>query len=398
MSELSFDILCDVLKLLPVKSLLRFRCLSKELCSLIDSPDFINLHLSQSNHTNTNRSLVAFQPHIWPNMSTYMIDLDFLDYQRMECDLFSENSIITYYYDHSKNLAIFGSCNGLIALYHPNQGMLLWNPSTKKQRKLPDFWVGHEVCDPDYILDGFGYDCISDDYKVVRIRIGHKRSRVMVYSVKRNSCRVIEEFPYNFIHSGSKRRCGTLVGSCLHWIVSKSGYSADPRIVAFNLEDERYQTVPIPDLKTASGANYMLQQIGVVGGCLSMSMHADENGFLEEIWVMKEYGIRESCARIFSVFRPDSGFENYMRPFVKSIEYSKFGDKVSLNVHGYRFWVYELQDEEQTSHSQVNQPPYVPEKRLERLKIETLELTTSCDNSFICVRSLVPVNFDAQQS
>ncbi|KAI3951233.1 hypothetical protein MKW92_050425, partial [Papaver armeniacum] len=48
--ETTFDemVLCDILSRLPVKSLMRFKCVSKSWCSLIKDPYFIDLHFSRS--------------------------------------------------------------------------------------------------------------------------------------------------------------------------------------------------------------------------------------------------------------------------------------------------------------------------------------------------------------
>ncbi|XP_050232902.1 F-box protein CPR1-like [Mercurialis annua] len=353
-------ILGDVLKLLPVKSLLRFRCVSKEFCSLIDSPEFITLNLSQSILTNTDRNLTFFKRDFYTVM-----DLDSLEYQRdYDC------------YDNLKNCVIFGSCNGLIALCHPQQGMILWNPSTNKKQTLPhlpDLWGSRrKICCSESLLVGFGYDRVSDDYKVIRIWKLSRRegSRAMVFSVKRKSCRRIEGFPYNMSNPydlgifTTNRKCGVLVGSCLHWIVSEPDNSDTRLIVGFNLEDERPFTVPVPDIKTAYEPGWPVE-LGEVGGCLSVSMLADDGNLLVETWVMKEYG----WTKIFSVYRAT----------LKPIGYYKTGNKLLvLDIRSTDLLLY---DEEETS-------PVVPEDRLMRYPMWYYD-------SFICTRSLVPVDFNA---
>ena len=58
MSEIPRDIITDVLSRVPVKSLLRFRCVSKPWCSLIDSPHFVKTHLNRSVDNRTNLTLI----------------------------------------------------------------------------------------------------------------------------------------------------------------------------------------------------------------------------------------------------------------------------------------------------------------------------------------------------
>ncbi|XP_050230690.1 F-box protein CPR1-like [Mercurialis annua] len=408
MSEIPFDIMCHILKLLPVKSLLRFRCLSKTYCSLIDSRNFINLHLFQSNYTNTNQSLITFRTSFQEVDKTYMMDLDTPGHHLVECDYpFSKSSLIPDdFWDHLKNSVIFGSCNGLIALYHPQEGMLLWNPSTKKHQNVPTFWGSSDkIRSSDYLLDGFGYDSVSGDYKVIRIRTRdserRKRSRVMIYSVKHNCSRRIEEFPYNFSRSVSNRTCGILIGSCLHWVVSDPDDSDDRLIVGFNLEDERYRVVPIPDSLKNCGNRHM--ELGEVEGCLSMSTDDDDGGLFIEIWVMKEYGMKESWSRIFSVHKPKLDLQDYLPSRVKPIGYSKTCNRVFMDVHGCRFWAYDLQEEgtspvdhqSENLRYSWNRLPFGPDNHLRRIEILGAGDFYGWDYSFIYVKSLVPVNFRA---
>lgn len=51
MEPIPWDLVCHILKRLPVKGLLRFKSLSKGWFSLIDDPCFIKLHLKESLET-----------------------------------------------------------------------------------------------------------------------------------------------------------------------------------------------------------------------------------------------------------------------------------------------------------------------------------------------------------
>ncbi|KAL6141252.1 hypothetical protein ACLB2K_059542 [Fragaria x ananassa] len=55
------DVLIDILVRVPVKSLLRFRCVSRIWNSLISSPAFIITHLNQALLQQTNRKLLLFR-------------------------------------------------------------------------------------------------------------------------------------------------------------------------------------------------------------------------------------------------------------------------------------------------------------------------------------------------
>ncbi|XP_015583449.1 uncharacterized protein LOC107262399 [Ricinus communis] len=102
------DVVFDILSSLPVKTLLRFRCLSKSFCSLIDSPDFINSHLNLSVKTTTNRLLLADEF----TGSVYGVDVDspalsYLD--GFGCDVITNDYkvIIITQTDHSFSVMLY---------------------------------------------------------------------------------------------------------------------------------------------------------------------------------------------------------------------------------------------------------------------------------------------------
>jgi len=58
--ELSVELVTEVLVRLPVKSLVRFRCVCKAWCSRITSPDFASLHLDRyQNHDDQSPSYLG---------------------------------------------------------------------------------------------------------------------------------------------------------------------------------------------------------------------------------------------------------------------------------------------------------------------------------------------------
>ncbi|KAE9453271.1 hypothetical protein C3L33_14825, partial [Rhododendron williamsianum] len=89
---------------------------------------------------------------------------------------------------------LWGSCNGLICLSNQEKGIFLWNPSTKKHWKLPVCPIETVPTFSSNVVNavyGFGYDSVTDDYKVVRVVQHHgvafMDSEVWVYSLKSNS-------------------------------------------------------------------------------------------------------------------------------------------------------------------------------------------------------------------
>ena len=209
--------------------------------------------------------------------------------------------------------------NGLIALKNGENDIALWNPSTKKHVVLPKFWSDFD----DYadLVDGFGYDAVSDDYKVVRlIQFGRGKveyTEIAVYSMKSNSSRRIRvDFPYYFSHP----RDGKFARGHVHWLVlsDPEGYNED-LIVAFDLKSEEFFEVPLPHLENRDSGNLMY--MGNFSGCLYFSCFCDYPEPVD-IWIMKE-----SWTKVFSFAGGVFGIFTY----AKALAYSKSGDKVLVD-------------------------------------------------------------------
>ncbi|KAK8977691.1 hypothetical protein V6N11_013473 [Hibiscus sabdariffa] len=211
------DLIPEILSRLGVKGLLRFRCVSKPWCSLIDDPDFIKLHLSRSRKTNTHFSLVFQVCHLIP--------VDFNSF-------FIPPTLNHPFSDEAFCSEVLGSCNGLLALHNGEQDIALCNPLKRKSHMLPfnEIKFPPYFCFLQFIVYGFGHDPISDDYKLVRmVQYDGKDddsfgSEVKVYSLRTNSWRRIKDFPfYLYKRAGGylQGEYGVLANNALHWVVSK---------------------------------------------------------------------------------------------------------------------------------------------------------------------------------
>uniref|UniRef100_A0A2N9I8H1 F-box domain-containing protein n=1 Tax=Fagus sylvatica TaxID=28930 RepID=A0A2N9I8H1_FAGSY len=313
MSSLLEEVILEILSRLPVKPLLRFRCVSKPWLARIDTPEFIKLHLKQSLKTNTNRSLILRGGYL------YSTDFDSLD-RAIELD----HPLKTPHL----GTEILGSCNGLLCLYNGEEDVVLWNPSTRKYKKLPVTIMefphdGFCVCQ--FVIYGFGYDEKSDDYKVVRLVQFYAddndlwESEVKVYSLKNDSWNRVQDCPYYLRY---KRGYGMLASGALHWVVNPKAESDKTNLIlTFDLGVEEYRLVPQPDFVDKD----FHMNVGVLGGCLTIQCNHFKVNL--DVWVMKEYGVKESWMKLFSVMQPETirSFD-YVRP----VAYSKSGGEVLL--------------------------------------------------------------------
>ncbi|XP_042508938.1 F-box protein CPR1-like isoform X2 [Macadamia integrifolia] len=329
-------LIADILSRLPVKSLLKFRCVCKTWCALIADPAFVKEHLNRSLASNSNLSL------IFRRCALFSVDLDTCE-QRAAVEL-----------DHplkSPHLAteVLGSCNGLLCISNSDEDILLWNPSIRRHHKLPitpiEFPVRFDS--PRLIVYGLGYDPTTDDYKLVRVVqfYGDSEyscdSEVKVYSLRTNSWRRIRDMPYHLsyergfgvlnnswrkirdmpYHLSYKRGYGVLANYALHWVAMRETGrdTASTFIVSFDLQDEYYREIPLPDFVD----DEFHMTVGVLGGQLCLLCNFFR--VRVEVWVMKEYGVRDSWLKQFSIEQPDV-ISSFM--FVRPICYSKNGDVI----------------------------------------------------------------------
>ncbi|KAK3032718.1 hypothetical protein RJ639_035162 [Escallonia herrerae] len=319
MPDLPSDVITDILTRLPVKSLLRSRCVSKPWCAMIDGPKFIKMHLDRSIETS---SILAL---IFEGRGTlYSVEHDSL-HNAAELDTPFENS----------NIAdVYGSCNGLILLSMRKSTIAMFNPSTRRYHALPtspveylDGAVGtHETY-------GLGYDVASDDYKVIRINEFRDKnqnwvsSEAKVYSLKSDSWRRIKDFPYCVPY---KRVWAASVEGRLHTVVKQNWTPNKSRmIVAFDIGAEAFHLVPFPEFLDK---DFLGMRMEVLEECLClvgayMDMRTD-------IWVMKDYGVMESWTKLISVVDPCID--------ITPLVYSKGRNEVLLNYEDNRLVWHDL--------------------------------------------------------
>lgn len=301
------EILIQILLKLPVKSLVRFRCVSKSWDSLITHPSFVSLHLSHA-MAGHDRSVVLLRHYSLTQRkernTLYLDGESFLEHQELEFPLKTHD---TYY--------LAGSCNGLLCFSDyiiNNLQVILWNPSLRKCVQLPiprfiDTDLTHT-----YVL-GFGFDTRRVDYKVVRLIyiLGKNWSvivppEVEVYELKTNAWRGIQTaVPYVIPESSSQ----AFVNGAIHWIgynpADKVAPSPRSIVVLFNMQDEVFGEMELP--KGGDYANRLNLSLAVHQDliCLLHCHPMEEDGHqlygVCWVWVMKEYGTADSWTKLFTI-------------------------------------------------------------------------------------------------
>ncbi|KAL9411353.1 hypothetical protein AB3S75_045029 [Citrus x aurantiifolia] len=292
MAKLPQDIVADILSRLPVKSLLRFKCVSKPWFSLISDSQFAKTQLKQAKsdcNGNIRRVLLTTSP------------LQSIDYEAFGFGDGSDSNItVQLGYPGEKvpedDADIIGSCNGLVCIDFDSTNMVLWNPSTRVSRELPR---PAPFPEQGTFFDGLGYDTSGDDYKVIRgfiSTIGNgnvsRETKVQVFSLKNNSWKEIQYFHARIDIYG----LGVLSNGKLHWLgILENGSNKNYAIVSFDLTEERFTEV-------ASLPEHIDQTTSVVNlrnwGDRIVVFNDQRDGSFEA-WEMKE----SSWTRLFSISR-----------------------------------------------------------------------------------------------
>ncbi|XP_074332724.1 F-box/kelch-repeat protein At2g43270-like [Apium graveolens] len=227
------DVIFMILSWLPAKSLLRFMAVCKLWHSIILNPYFINTHLTNSQKK---QALVAILSEEVDPDCIYTLE------ESIRLKLPPQCTGMT----HST-----GSCNGLVCLTNAyGVDIYLWNPFTKRLKKLP---TPNKIQYPKRIKFsniGLGFDSISNDYKILRMvefsfgpldRLGNRILEVEVYSSNADSWKEIplpETVRSIMLHKLSK---------CIQ---AKNGvlYIEGIReILSFDLHNEVFGVYPFPN-------------------------------------------------------------------------------------------------------------------------------------------------------
>ncbi|KAL8542057.1 hypothetical protein ACS0TY_003064 [Phlomoides rotata] len=318
------EIITEIFLRLPVKSLLRFKSVSKGLLSLISSSDFVKAHLRTSTKNNVYihdklifgsktfdmelytypihsmiESSVSYDPVHAEAGSVYSVTDENLKFNHVWLDCSDiEPDEMTF---------LVGSCNGLVCVSFSSNSLILWNPTTSKSKMLPDSGT---VLDFEHygISYAFGYDELHDDYKVVEFlgfvgETGIYDIQVKVYSMRTNSWKILSNWPGGDTFGGS----GKFLNGAIHWSVCDFDRLANWAIVSYNLSTDTFVELPLPNL-----GDDVRVEVAIIRG--SLAVYCEHNVYMD-IWVMKEYGTRESWTKVVRIpFFLDFWDHEFFRP------------------------------------------------------------------------------------
>lgn len=258
-SSLSFpqDALTDILSRLPVKSLTRFRSVSKNWAHLTSTPAFVAAHLRRSSR-NPSLLIRRYNNQTGWEFGIWLITNPTRNYCCQLLGILLEESLPRF-------PKIVGSADGLVCLdVSPcyASDFVMWNPGTNQLKRLVFPLIASTKNNPIWLVFlGFGFDSFNDDYKLVRI-VSFKSDdaspvvRAEVYSWRNDAWKEIDEsFDYPLICGAQD---GAVVNGSLNWIAIELQRFADRKvIVSFDMGTEVFKTIPLPAVTRLANVKVM---------------------------------------------------------------------------------------------------------------------------------------------
>ncbi|KAK9071246.1 hypothetical protein SSX86_009814 [Deinandra increscens subsp. villosa] len=267
LDKIPFEIKVEIMKRLPVKSLLQFRSVSKSWKSLIDNPDFIAPYSALNADPPQHFLVIDLGFHEY-KFAIFSDDDDTSPQQRLTFTTEDDSTIpqLVSWLRHTDDYRVVGSSNGLVCFYGALRFLtvmaVIWNPLVRKAvgvvvpylrnetyQTVIGFGVCGETMDPKilnitYIIDNKDIDmesvsCIPSQVEIFTLSTGVWRS------------------PYGNLPRKAIQfdlQPHVAVDGFLYWLASEKitrdgGYNSMTYslIVSFDMTTEEFREVNLPD-------------------------------------------------------------------------------------------------------------------------------------------------------
>ncbi|CAA7057981.1 unnamed protein product [Microthlaspi erraticum] len=224
MSEiLPEELAVEILARLSIKDLSRFRCVCKTWRNLINHRRFAEMYRAISP-----AKFVAFYDN-----GLYLLDVEGknqvtktpckLDFP-LDLSMIDESTCVLH-------------CHGTLCVTLKNHTLMVWNPFSNQFKIVPNPGLYR-----DSNILGFGYDPVSDGYKLVTFIDRRDATTAQVFEFKTGSWRESVRIPCPDWHYRERR--GTFLDQYLYWIAYRS--NVDRFILCFDLSNHEYRKFPLP--------------------------------------------------------------------------------------------------------------------------------------------------------
>lgn len=238
------DLVIEILSRMPVKSLLKLKCLSKEFSRIIHSRNFVDSCLSCS----SNRSRLLFYFDLYKDNTLVFFSAP----HRSTCSILPTRHDMTFRGVVGTSLRSPPVRGLIFCTFGPNQHVIC-NPATKHNISLPQNQKLRKEGLIDLLI--FGYDPIFDQFKVLCIS-GYKNVNpdqfwVLTVGQDGNIWRKIQGMPPHLYLVTCRHMCGQS-GICINGVIYFKAYSKTPsythpfmttHVVSFDLNSEEFSLI-----------------------------------------------------------------------------------------------------------------------------------------------------------
>ncbi|XP_073289896.1 F-box protein At4g19940-like [Primulina huaijiensis] len=275
------DLIINILWRLPVKSLGKFKCVSKQWLYLITDSYFISMY-KEIRLRNPNIVLVKKTPLL---RETHMKKCTRIDLCSLNLDGSCRNDEFSLYLnDDEKNIEVLPSKWDFICLVSES-GFYVCNPSTRVMVKLPEA----SCCTSGEVNAGMGYVKERDEYVLV-----HLFDRSLDIHVDYDiGCEVLrlrdgKDCQWQVVEADCPyvvRGWGVLVKNVFYWMIwDEYNQPGDEAIVSFDLEKEEFGNVSPPEGHFDPQGAWSLVELG---GRLCLVDNA-ARPLMVDIWVLND--------------------------------------------------------------------------------------------------------------
>ncbi|RDX76589.1 F-box/kelch-repeat protein, partial [Mucuna pruriens] len=316
------DLIISILSNLPLKSLKRFYCACKSWALLFEHPHFMNMF----------RNNFISRWHSYYDDSCLFLKHDVGDVLYL---LSGENKIKFDWpplhdkiFVNTPILILGSSVNGILCLYtykNDYNKIVLWNPTTQEFKFIPSALYEYNPFELRFpLLYGFGYDHVTDDYKVIQYNRFYKHFTWEMYSLRSNSWKKIPALDHvgTVLNNYPTGMDVHLNGVC-HWMdeISRRLDKAPTEteitayLVSFDLTNEVVLTTPLPIKKCEArpvchGPPCFLQtHLTVLNGSIAFISNCEDATTTFHISVLGQLGVQESWTKLF-IIGPLPGLEH----------------------------------------------------------------------------------------
>ncbi|KAH7533445.1 hypothetical protein FEM48_Zijuj04G0131300 [Ziziphus jujuba var. spinosa] len=307
------EIIVNVLSRLPISSLVQFKYTCRAWSMLAQDPNLLhdlwNSHIASQ--SNNNMCLIF---HCDFPIRNHLYFLDFPSEHNSSSDYKQTvKRIRTPFSDSMPEYDLVGSCNGFLCLSDSlySNSVYIYNPFKRDYIELPKT-VHYPNQD---VVYGFGCHSEIREYKVVKIIYCRKVNRgqhdhhrytvppsdVQIFTLGDSNWRSLGKVHHHLVQWPEP----VLVNGRLHWLTKVQRNLLDCAIISLDLADEQFRVVPKPDHDDDEDdeeddvLKRSCSHLMVLRGCLAAVFQCSNRTL--EIWVMKEYDVKESWVMEFNI-------------------------------------------------------------------------------------------------